>query len=181
MTPNPDTSSKDKIKYICPVTLVPFNGVNSFVVIWSSGYVLTERSIRELGIESLQSEYGPFTEGDIIHLLPSEEELILRRARLQAELVVAQRKSKKKKRNEDLLVEQSNSVINQQVETHTPKKICTSSSLSTHQVVGSAQSKNQSHEERSQVYQNLFHKDADKKVSQRDLFISVGGLRYTLS
>lgn len=179
MTPNPDESSKDNFKFICPVTLIPFNGLNPFVAIWSTGFVLAERSLRELGIDRLQTEYGPFAESDIIRLLPSEEELIHRRARIQAELEVAQRKSRKKKREHTPMEEPSQPVIG----THEPnsqKKIC-SSSLSTHQVVESAQSKNQNQEERSQIYQNLFHKDTDKKVSQRDLFISVGGLRYTLS
>lgn len=185
MTPNPDKSSADSAKYICPITQIPFNGFNSFVAVWSTGYVLAEKSIRELGIESLQSEYGPFNQSDIVHLLPSEDELVQRRARIQAEQEIAQRKSKKKKREQQESLEQSCDASihtsNTSAEVHSQKKICGPTSLSTQQVLETAQSKNHLQEERSQVYQNLFHKDSGKKTSQRDLFMSIGGLRYTLS
>jgi hypothetical protein len=186
MAPNPEhNDSTNSSKYICPLTMVPFNGINSFVAIWTTGYVITEKAIRELGIGSLQSEYGPFSESDIIHLLPSDVELSQRKARWQAEQEVAQRKSKKKKRQESLGETESDTLthtLDTQVDSHSQKKLCAvANSLSTQQVVDIAQSKNQSQEERSQVFQNLFHKDSDTKTSQRDLFISVGGLRYTLS
>ena len=184
MTPNRDKSSTDSAKYLCPITQLPFNGVNSFVALWSTGYVLTEKSIRELGIDSLQSEYGPFDENDIVHLLPSEEELIQRRARIQAEQELAQRKSKKKKRGQESLEQSSDAPIeslNTSADVHSQKKLCAPTSLSTQQVLETAQSNNHLQEERSQVYQNLFHKDSGKKTSQRDLFMSIGGLRYTLS
>jgi hypothetical protein len=185
MTPNPDKSSTESTKFVCPITQVPLNGVNPFVAIWSTGYVLTEKSIRELGIISLQSEYGPFREDDIIRLLPSEEEFIQRRARIQAEQEVAQRKSKKKKRTQESLYESGDASIeslNSSAEVHSQKKLCTSgTTISTQQVLDTAQSKNHLQEERSQVYQKLFHKDSGEKTSQRDLFMSIGGLRYTLS
>jgi hypothetical protein len=187
MAPNPEyDDSTYSAKYICPLTMVPFNGINSFVAIWTTGYVLTEKAIRELGVDSLQSEYGPFTESDIVHLLPSEVELAQRRARWQAEQVVAQRKSKKKKRPESVeeteLLVAATHPLDAAVDSHSQKKLCAvANSLSTQQVVEIAQSKNQTQEERSQVFQKLFHKDSDTKTSQRDLFISVGGLRYTLS
>ena len=178
------------MKFICPITQIPLNGINSFVVIWSTGYVISEKAIRELGIERLQDEYGPFTETDIIHLLPNDEELEQRRAVLEAHLEVAQRKSSKKKREREKehLVQQDESIEttdatnpNYRNNDNLPQKKKCEYSLSTQQVVDRAQSNIHNQEEKSQIYQNLFHKDSDNKVSDRDLFIAVGGLRYTLS
>ena len=62
-------------RFVCPVTQVEFNGLQPFVVIWVTGHVMSEKAVREMGIESLQVEYGPFASEDIVRLLPLEEEL----------------------------------------------------------------------------------------------------------
>lgn len=43
-----------------------FNGIQPFVFIWSTGWVLSEKAVREIGVEGLNAEYGPFSESDII-------------------------------------------------------------------------------------------------------------------
>jgi hypothetical protein len=63
-------------EYICPVTQLEFNGIFPFVVIWSTGKVLSEKAVREIGLEGLQAEYGPFEAIDIVRLLPVTEEEI---------------------------------------------------------------------------------------------------------
>ena len=97
---NNDEKRSNTNRFICPVTRVEFNGSLPFVLIWSTGYVLSDKAIREvgiyiytihsitlsliililiillLGIESLQSEYGPFNETDIIKLIPRDDELV---------------------------------------------------------------------------------------------------------
>ncbi len=56
----------DVAQFKCPVTQVEFNGIQPFVVLWNSGWVLSESAIRELGIQALTGEYGIFSEEDII-------------------------------------------------------------------------------------------------------------------
>lgn len=71
-TPNPDFRESSDIEglllpqFRCPVTQMDFNGLHPFVFIWSTGWVLAEKAVRELGIDALQEEYGPFVEDDII-------------------------------------------------------------------------------------------------------------------
>mmetsp|Transcript_21488 Transcript_21488/g.21608 ORF Transcript_21488/g.21608 Transcript_21488/m.21608 type:complete len:285 (-) Transcript_21488:33-887(-) len=96
--------------YICPITRVEFNGILPFTLIWSTGYVLSEKAIREIGIESLQQEYGPFTDLDMIHLLPlsashelSQQERIMRQRR-EREREISELKKKQKKDNKKLLL-----------------------------------------------------------------------------
>lgn len=53
-------------QFRCPITQLDFNGIHPFVVIWSTGHVLSDSAIRSIGTAALNSEYGPFTEDDII-------------------------------------------------------------------------------------------------------------------
>ena len=62
-------------QFRCPVTQMDFNGVHPFVVIWPTGWVLSEKAVREIGAEGLSGEYGPFVDSDVIrcagtHRLP---------------------------------------------------------------------------------------------------------------
>lgn len=41
-------------KYICPVTMVEMNAKQPFVVLRTTGWVLSERALKEIGIEKLQ-------------------------------------------------------------------------------------------------------------------------------
>jgi len=59
--------------YVCPITQLPLNGVLPFVVVWANGRVLSEKAVREMGIEALQLEYGPFSSEDLVRLLPIDE------------------------------------------------------------------------------------------------------------
>lgn len=80
LSPNPsfdeskEVSGEYSAMFVCPVTLTEFNGNHPFVVIWTTGHVLSERAVREMSNEELQAEYGPFTDSDIVKLLPKEEE-----------------------------------------------------------------------------------------------------------
>ena len=60
--------------FICPVTLDPMDGVKPFVLIWTTGYVISLRALREIGIDSLQQQYGPFLASDVIHLFESDND-----------------------------------------------------------------------------------------------------------
>jgi len=70
-----NTGSDDIPRFMCPITQQAFNGLRSFVCIWTTGHVLSEAAIQEMGTEALQDEYGPFETDDIFKLLPNEHEI----------------------------------------------------------------------------------------------------------
>lgn len=83
-------------EYICPITQLEFNGIFPFVVIWSTGKVLSEKAVREIGIEALQAEFGPFQSTDIIRLLPvTEDEIAASRSAMEARRSLAAQKKKR--------------------------------------------------------------------------------------
>lgn len=115
LTPNPSYEEKgaeDDIKlkselpakYICPVTLIEMNGSQPFVVVWPTGWVLSDRALREVGAPALQAEYGPFRPGeDVVRLAPPEEDVpaaiaALRHKRRRAREAKQQNKKREKKR-----------------------------------------------------------------------------------
>ncbi|RYG67408.1 hypothetical protein EON64_07505, partial [archaeon] len=69
-------------RFVCPVTNVEFNGQQAFVAIWPSGLVLSDKAVKELGVEALQAEYGPFTELDLVRLVPPEQDMDAVRAHM---------------------------------------------------------------------------------------------------
>lgn len=87
-------------KYICPVTRIEMNARQSFVVIRTTGWVVSDRAIREIGIPNLQQEYGPFTADDIIRLVPEEDDEKILRDKMMERRSKA-KKEKKRKRAEE--------------------------------------------------------------------------------
>jgi len=195
ISPDEDISS-----FICPVTKMEFNGLQPFVAIWSTGYVLSEKAIKEVNIDGLQDEYGPFVQSDIVKLIPLESELeqqlqamqerkALRKQQQKAaklatthlneeddgnvEVGGETRKKKsssgKKRKHEQELAEES-------VMARTTQKKISSAGVLVQSVTASVKE----HEERSAVYKSLFHQDHEKDRTDKDLFMTVAGLRYTL-
>jgi regulator of protease activity HflC (stomatin/prohibitin superfamily) len=101
-TENPDYATELEndgnyvAEYICPVTELEFNGIFPFVVIWSTGFVLSEKAVREIGVDGLQAEYGPFSSNDIVKLLPGSEEVDACREAMNARRLQASQKKKAK-------------------------------------------------------------------------------------
>lgn len=81
LTPNPAFEKEGRAmegpepsRFMCPVTLQEMNGAHAFVVLFSTGWVMADKAIKEVGVDSLQEEYGPFTAEDVIPLAPTDEE-----------------------------------------------------------------------------------------------------------
>jgi hypothetical protein len=217
-------NNTDNCKYSCPVTGDAFNGIVPFIFIWSSGYVLSERAIRELGIESLQGEYGPFNAIDIIKINPnidSNDYNILKSnmeiRRYERNLMNKKVKESNKRRrdssdsnNKNIELEEGEEIIDKtenmkisgkkrdhkgglvSIQGHElstsaaasssssvqpPAKMTTAHSLVKNIVTKQIEKQN----EVSGVYRGLFHKDHEADKKDRDLFMSVAGIRYTLS
>jgi hypothetical protein len=211
---------------LCPVTKLEMNGRHPFVVVWSSGFVLSERALKEVGVESLQEEYGPFQLSDTIKLLPLEAEMDeLREAmfyrRQQKDKEKEAKKSQKKEKksssqekdntnnngnnddndedinnkNEKKNRKRKSEEISSSSQVHPsetpilpsgiapatvaalPKPTTTSSS--SNKLITSAKESIKAHEQKSDVYKSLFHKESTE-LKDRDLFMSVAGIRYTL-
>ena len=179
--------------FMCPITKIEFNGIHPFMAIWTTGYVISEKAIKSLGIEGLQ-EYGPFTEDDLIRLLPSTSDetdssirkMVYRRNQAKVLKKIKSKEDKKelthdnetinndkhinkKRKNED----KDENKINQSKLT---TKISNASSL-----VKSAADQIKQQETSSSVFKNLFHKDHEKDRHDRDLFMTVAGIRYTIN
>mmetsp|Transcript_17404 Transcript_17404/g.29160 ORF Transcript_17404/g.29160 Transcript_17404/m.29160 type:complete len:309 (+) Transcript_17404:96-1022(+) len=180
--------------YMCPVTQLPFNGLYSFVVIWTTGHVLSEKALREIGMEGLQLEYGPFTEADVVALLPAEEELSSRRAALEAQAELAQKAKQEKKRSRNKEKAEGGATMSgkEEADLGLSKKARVKDSAggagplalgAGSSVVAEAKSSVAASKSKSALYDKLFHKNPEQggeKLSDRDLFMSVAGIRYTL-
>jgi len=253
-----ETNGEFQSKFMCPITLMEFNGLTPFVVIWTTGYVISEKAIREMGIDALQAEYGPFANIDIIKLLPIEEEIPQQVSLLQERRMRKKKDTKDSKKrasenlskthsiatdttgamcdssidnSSDMHPHSSSSAVMTDTTQHTTshlmsstntltcssqtsKKRKTTNNASTSDVADdvhanasrnhgqvqgqgqgtgigglskaavTAQSVNEAvkkREEESSVFKSLFHKGSSADKHDRDLFMSVAGLRYTIS
>jgi hypothetical protein len=185
---------------VCPITQDEFNGSCPFVVIWSTGKVLSEKAIREIGIDGLQEEYGPFTSADFVKLIPVEQEMDRARAAMhnRREAKKAGKKSKASAAGETQTEggeieskgskKRSIAEANGEEDGNIPDKRTSVSSNVTPAVINSKDSlvrkaavNVEQNSKQSQVYKSLFHKDGEKDKKDRDLFMSVAGLRYTIN
>ena len=59
----------------CPLTGASFDGSEPFVVVRTTGWLLAQKAISELGEQALQDEYGPFTKEDVVVAAPDPDEV----------------------------------------------------------------------------------------------------------
>ncbi|KAJ1398273.1 Rtf2 RING-finger-domain-containing protein [Ochromonadaceae sp. CCMP2298] len=184
---NPNYSADNEVEgeqppmFSCPITKMEFNTNQPFVAIWTTGYVLSEKAVKEVGIEALQSEYGPFAEDDVVRLIPTVFELeaqvarmVARRNRKKAEKGSKEGKEGSKKRKlEGKAAEVKSSA----------PAVAGVKSFATNNLVKNAITAVKGQEDQSSVYKNLFHKDKAKDTRDGELFMAVGGagFRYTIN
>jgi len=149
-----NTGSDDIPRFMCPITQQAFNGLLPFVCIWTTGHVLSEKAIQEMGTEALQDEYGPFEKDDMFKLLPYDHEIDGIVASMSARRKL-EKDSKKKKRKincneENVGKEIVNAVSNDDVRRR-GEILAVSSTLSTSVLM------TESLKERSAVFKSLFH------------------------
>jgi Rtf2 RING-finger len=212
-----DAEEKVRPRFICPVTSMEFNGIHPFAAIWSTGYVISMKAIREIGIEALQQDYGPFDTDDVVQLVPAEGDCQSQKVQMDVRREKAQNmKSQKKllksskRTSETALIsaggdttldatshDGTKSVKRVKNELDVKKMKATSGDASKNfgavSAAGSAVSLTsatsvarraeeavQSQESKSKVFKDLFHKGHEADKYDRDLFMSISGLRYTL-
>lgn len=84
--------------WVCPITALPMNGVNVFLVNWTCGCVFSEKAHHELKASSCYGCGGTMETVKFVTLYPGEELLQLYEQRVAEDL--AQRKQKKDEKNE---------------------------------------------------------------------------------
>jgi hypothetical protein len=216
LSPNPayslakEMDGESRPKYICPITSMEFNGIHPFVVIWSTGFVISEKAIREIGIDGLQQEYGPFNTQDVVRLIPGDEELKEQRSHMESRrenMKNGKKDGKKTKRDRESDISNTTSSSSssnkggdesQKVEKSEKKLKASNNSASTNfgreKVSGSAVSLAsatslarkaaetiESQEAKSKIFKDLFHKGHEADKHDRDLFMSIAGLRYSVT
>ena len=189
-----ESNEAEVARYICPVTGDVFNGSVPFSFIWTTSYVLSDRALRELGIDKLQAEYGPFTSNDVIRINPSAEEREVLQSKLSLRRV-GKKSSESKRKLHAVSSEEEPKQSHQAkksaiaagavtTDSHTVAKAGAPSATrlsSAHSLTQSATQEVVKQNEQSAVFRGLFHTDQQAKKSDRDLFMSVAGMRYTLS
>lgn len=202
--PAGEVEANNQSMFACPVTLTVFNGQHPFIFLWSTGYVLSEKAMREIGHEQLQAEYGPFDPEDSIRLLPLEEEKSEQIRQMQVRRSKNKKEKKESKKRKDLsnefaIVVEDSSLAAVHIEKKTKtversgsdrvgkNESCDEGSsnarglsvaTSTAKAVSGIISRR---EEASAVFKNLFHKDNAADKHDKDLFMTVAGLRYSIS
>ncbi|VDM83466.1 unnamed protein product [Strongylus vulgaris] len=81
-------------EFLCPVTSLPMNGINKFVVNWKCGCVFSEKAVQEIKSDVCYGCSGPWDPKDSVVLYPDEELLEEYKQKLAAER--AEKKNKKK-------------------------------------------------------------------------------------
>jgi hypothetical protein len=59
----------------CPLTGASFDGSEPFVVVRTSGWLIAQKAISELGEQALQDEYGPFKREDLVVAAPDPDDV----------------------------------------------------------------------------------------------------------
>ena len=93
-------------KPVCPVTGVELNGINAALLISTKKddtNVISERALKEVGREALQSEYGDLdNDNDLVRLAPSPSKMDEIKEKVQSlhDLQAAQKSSSKKRKKD---------------------------------------------------------------------------------
>lgn len=176
---NSNSSSSDVkvVKYMCPITRTEMNGLHPFVIIWTTGKVLSMKAIREIPSEELQTEFGPFADDDIVRLFPTDDELVAVKEKMERRRQNRKKDKKegqvsKKRHIDDIQPTDNGDVVNS---TETKKKISKAEQIAT-----AAAKAVDDQAANSQVFKKLFHTGQEADKHDRDLFMSVAGIRYTL-
>lgn len=81
----------------CPVTGSALDGAKPFILLKTTGWVLSEAALNQVGAKNLQAEYGPFDVTDVIRLAPEDSDLPeLKRALLAKRQIEDDDKKKRK-------------------------------------------------------------------------------------
>ncbi|KAJ8611968.1 hypothetical protein CTAYLR_004348 [Chrysophaeum taylorii] len=82
----------------CPVTGEALDGSKAFVVVRTTGWILSQMAVDRLGLDALQAEYGPLEAEDLVRLAPDPEETLELQERMTRRRDKARRKADKRRK-----------------------------------------------------------------------------------
>ena len=162
-----ENEKESKCRWMCPLTGLEFNGIVPFLLLWSSGKVISDKGYREMGVEALQEEYGPFTTDDVVKLLPLERELAKQQENMAARR--EKRQSKKKKKQKDAGEDAQPKSKKARV-VGAGASVGAGAGLGTKSIV-SAVISDTTARQKDAIYGGLFHKE--RKPDKNDVFINL--------
>lgn len=181
----------------CPITREALDGSKGFVVVRTTGWVLSENAVEKVGAGSLQDEYGPFEKGDLVRIAPDEEQLLELRTRLNARREDEKTRRKQEKRarkkrgpDEDADAEKPRESKAAKAERRADaagalarktaaKNIKPESEYS--RMAAQAKQHTTQHLARSENINSIFHDGAGKEATPIALFMQTSGKRYNLN
>jgi len=206
-TPNPEvTEGSEKAKpmvrgetvttsasdFICPITLLEMNGRYLFFIHRPTGYIISEKAIKEVGGKAvLQTLLGKedvnFDKEDLTLLAPDStlEFDILKKIKDRRKKAKTAKKAKKEAAA-STLSSASDKTAEPSVERRKEKKEKRKrdkdkeKSVKKGKIVGDAIKLLKADKSKNKVLASLFH-EKPKEMSGNDMMMTVGGQRYTLS
>ncbi|CAP37413.1 Protein CBG20397 [Caenorhabditis briggsae] len=99
-----DYNDVNQTEFLCPITNVPMNGIQSFLVNWQCGCVYSEKAQQEVKSENCHVCGGPYDATKMVILNPEDEQLELYKLKWEAEKAekAAAKKEKAKKTAEKM-------------------------------------------------------------------------------
>jgi hypothetical protein len=162
-------SERDKCKRICPLTGLEFNGIIPFLMLWSNGKVISEKGYREMGIDALQEEFGPFDSEDVVKLVPLDSETERQRERMLTRRERRQSTKKKKKMKDN----DGKDADAQPRKRTRPSVTTASAALGVSSVVREVIHDTSVRQKKEGVFGSLFHKASAREKDKNDVFINL--------
>ena len=175
----------------CPVTGEAMDGSKPFVVSRTSGWILSQRCVDELGAAALQAEYGPFGLDDLVKVCPDEADLrdladamMRRRADEKARKKESKRAAKKRAAEDGgddfaAAAPPPKAPKGPKADAPKPKKQA-SIGMSNAADIAKLARKQTTSDHASAALSGLFH-DAASTTAPKDLFIATAARRYNLN
>ena len=174
----------------CPVGGEPLDGSKPFVVSRTSGWILGEKCVTEMGVDALQAEYGPFTASDLVRVCPADDEL-----KSLADAMLARRAEEKRRKKDDKKRKRAERAAAggdagdgdgraaakpKAPAPKPPPKKQASIGMSAAADVAKQARERTTQDHASAALQGLFH-DESKTTAPKDLFIATAARRYNLN
>uniref|UniRef100_A0A1I7UNX8 Replication termination factor 2 n=1 Tax=Caenorhabditis tropicalis TaxID=1561998 RepID=A0A1I7UNX8_9PELO len=100
-----DYDDVNQTEFICPITNVPMNGIQSFLVNWQCGCVYSEKAQQEVKSTNCHVCGGPYDADKMVILNPEPEQLELYKVKWEAEKAEKAAAKKAKKSAQDVVPE----------------------------------------------------------------------------
>lgn len=170
-----ETDAADAL-WCCPVTMAELNGKQPFVVLFSCGCVLSERALRAVQTTECLVCGKPYTEADVVTLLPSDEDYEEKQQKLLDAKAEEKQRKKSKKGEHEHKKHRSDKKSKRKAE-----HLGETGDARLAKIAKDATNATTKNKEKSKVFASIFSKDKDEKASANDLLMTIGGMRYTLS